>query len=111
MLSTGKLSTVQLRRLLFGFSPDNLMNLGLGAAVSGLQLPIKLAATVPYFRAGAVAMDSIPFVDMTATGFSLTKDVVIGLDAVVRVHDSENLAKMLKDYITAFATGKRFPGT
>ncbi|KNC99797.1 uncharacterized protein SPPG_05173 [Spizellomyces punctatus DAOM BR117] len=110
IIQSGNLSAIQIRRLLAGFTPDNLLNLGLGAVLPGLNLPIKLAANVPYVRAGDVKMDKVPLVDMTMTGVSLTKAMEFGLDANVKVQDSDKLAEMVADYVMQYATTKRFPG-
>ncbi|KAI9095606.1 hypothetical protein DFS34DRAFT_184515 [Phlyctochytrium arcticum] len=110
LIQAGKITTLQIRRLLAQFAPDSVFNLGLGVTFPGVTLPVKLGASVPYLHVPEVKLDSVPFMDLGMTGFELTKTMDIALDAAAKIKDSRELTVILATYIGEFVKTKRFPG-
>ncbi|KAJ3015236.1 hypothetical protein HKX48_004701, partial [Thoreauomyces humboldtii] len=111
VLSEGGLSSLKLAKLIVDFTPDNLLNFGLGASIPGLVTPLHLTATVPYAHASAVAMDSIPLADVVINDFTLTNPFAVDFMSVITVDDSDNLENMLGQYMMSFIKTNQFPGT
>ncbi|KAI9009752.1 hypothetical protein BC832DRAFT_385864 [Gaertneriomyces semiglobifer] len=113
--SQGGLSSLVLRQLGFGIAPNNELDAAIKVGIPGLQLPIKVAANVPYIHIDdlnlAIEKFKMPLAAATMNALELTKAMDFGTLAKINIKDSDELAGMIKNYFDIYKQTKHLPGS